>query len=90
MDKFYVITNCLKDPDMETTKSIRDYLESQGKVCMIQQRPGKNKLHNYKYTNAALIPPDVDCVLVLGGDGTLLQASRDLVERNIPLLGINL
>ena len=57
---------------------------------MIQQRPGKNKLHNYKYTNAALIPPDVDCVLVLGGDGTLLQASRDLVERNIPLLGINL
>lgn len=90
MEKFYVITNSLKDPDMETTKSIRDYLESQGKVCMIQQRPGKNKLHNYKYTNAALIPPDVDCVLVLGGDGTLLQASRDLVERGIPLLGINL
>ena len=27
---------------------------------------------------------------MLGGDGTLLQASRDLVERNIPLLGINL
>ena len=29
-------------------------------------------------------------MLVLGGDGTVLQASRDLVKRNIPLFGINL
>jgi NAD+ kinase len=29
-------------------------------------------------------------VLVIGGDGTLLQAARDLVDRNLPLLGINM
>ena len=29
-------------------------------------------------------------MLVLGGDGTLLQASRDLTERDLPLLGINM
>ena len=34
-----------------------------------------------------VIPDDVDCVLVLGGDGTLLQASRDLTEKDLPLLG---
>ena len=27
---------------------------------------------------------------MLGGDGTLLQAARDIMERDIPLLGINL
>lgn len=45
---------------------------------------------HYRYTDAARIPSDVQGVLVLGGDGTLLQASRDLTDRGLPLLGINM
>lgn len=44
----------------------------------------------YCYTNAEVMPDDVDCIIVLGGDGTLIQAARDLNERNIPLLGVNI
>lgn len=44
----------------------------------------------FKYTDASRIPPDVEGVLVLGGDGTLLQASRDLIDTGLPLLGINM
>ena len=28
-------------------------------------------------------------MLVVGGDGTLIQAARDTIRRNIPLLGFN-
>ena len=35
-------------------------------------------------------PQDTQCIIVLGGDGTLLQAARDVVHLDIPLLGINL
>ena len=32
----------------------------------------------------------VDCALVLGGDGTLLRAAGNMLDSDIPLLGINL
>lgn len=33
---------------------------------------------------------DTDCIIVLGGDGTVLQAAGDTLDLGIPLLGINL
>lgn len=89
MEKFYIITNNLKDPGLATTRFVRDYLEERGKTCLFEEHPDHPSPGSYKYTNASLIPEDVDCVLAVGGDGTLLQAARDLVEREIPLLGIN-
>ena len=90
MDTFYVISNYLKDPELETAGFIRDYLDSKGKKCYISQREDGVLPVNYKYTDVKKIPEDVECVLVLGGDGTLLQAARDLVDRELPLLGINM
>lgn len=91
MEHFYIITNHQKDENLEVTKQIQSYLESHGKTCMIQDE-GKTGLNDadYKYTNAAEIPSEVECVLVLGGDGTLIQAARDTLRRRLPLLGINL
>lgn len=89
MDSFYIITNKDKDPGFQTTRFVKEYLEKRGKKCTIRENMVESG-GNYKYTDAAGIPDDVDCVLVLGGDGTLLQASRDLTERDLPLLGINM
>lgn len=87
MNHFYIITNGHKDRDLKKTEEIRRYLEGHHKKCTVQvKEPGKE----HGYTDAAQIPEDVDCILVLGGDGTLLQAARDIMERDIPLLGINL
>lgn len=90
MDRFYVISNSMKDPEGRTARRIRDYLELKGRKCQIQEHGVGSAIHAYKYTNASLIPEDTECILVVGGDGTLLQVARDLIEKNIPLLGVNL
>ncbi len=89
MDKFYIITNNLKDEGLALTDCIEDYLLKHGKQCRVQQA-GRQLCGPYHYTNPELIPEGTDCIIVLGGDGTLLQAARDVVHREIPLLGINL
>ena len=90
MDNFYIITNHQKDENLEVTRKIQEYLEQNGKVCFIQQE-AKTAAEDaeYKFTDASEIPEEVECVLVLGGDGTLIQAARDTIKRNIPLLGFN-
>ncbi len=42
------------------------------------------------YTDTAWVPQDTECVITLGGDGTLIRAARDLSGRRIPLIGINM
>lgn len=89
MERFYLIANQTKDRNLTVTRQVAEYLKSHGKQCFL---PGESKERSegFHYTDPSLIPEDIDCAIVLGGDGTLLQAARDMVDRQIPLLGINL
>lgn len=76
MDKFYVIANSGKDADGAVSREIADYIRANRRICVLgDEEP---------------LPEDADCILVLGGDGTLLRAAREMVGHNIPFLGINL
>ena len=89
MDRFYIITNSDKDPKLEITGKIADYLRAHHRNCEVQQAERKHE-GSYHYTDPDKIPDNTQCIIVLGGDGTLLQAARDVVHKEIPLLGINL
>lgn len=90
MDKFTIITNSVKDKNRWVTNRIADYLKNHKKECLILEAEEKREDQPYYYTDVSKIPDDMQCVIVLGGDGTLLQAARDVVDREIPLCGINM
>lgn len=95
MERYCIITNREKDRDFTVSNEIKDYLEGRGAFCTLLthsgQEGGRGTLENvpYRYTDPSMVPDGTQCVLVLGGDGTLIQAARDLSGKNIPLLGVN-
>lgn len=90
MKKFALLTNYSKDKRLAYTRMIKTYITENGGSYWIPRyisEPDKDGDQRYDFSD---MPEDIECVLVLGGDGTLLQAARELLQRHIPLLGINL
>ena len=98
MKHFLIYTNCRKDKGMVMTGRIRSYLESRGNKCTVILRNKEDGSHHKTEgigeSNTAagetLYPTDAYCMIVLGGDGTMLQAAWDVRKTNIPLIGVNL
>ena len=80
MNNFLVVTNKQKDSAFSCTNRIKGYLERHGKSCLTETGD----------VSELKIPEGVQCVIVLGGDGTLLRAARNAADANVPLIGVNL
>lgn len=89
MDKFCVITNREKDSNLEITNKIVDYIKLNKKECILLEDQNPTCFEQC-FTNSELIPNDTECAIVLGGDGTIIQAAYDLNGKEIPILGVNL
>lgn len=89
MNRFCVIANAEKDKNYELAEYIRSYLITKGKKCILV-RDRFVDMHIGKYVGFDEIPEDTECIIILGGDGTMIQAAKDLQNRKIPLLGVNL
>jgi NAD+ kinase len=76
MKKAVIIPNKLKERSKDFAASLKTLLENRGYNTIILEE-------NEAYTDEA------EFAVVLGGDGTMIRASKQLYNSNIPLLGIN-
>ena len=83
MNNFLIIANKQKDINLEITEQIKHHITRMGAVCNVYDQYNRN-------VTSIDIPEGTQCLLVIGGDGTILAAARMLVGNTIPLLGINL
>ncbi len=87
MKAFYIVYNPDKDDDAQVLARLRDYIQEKNCVsgymdCYSFSALGKDEV--------VRVLSGYDCILVLGGDGTLLNAASTVSHVDIPLFGINL
>jgi NAD+ kinase len=75
--------NTTKDKDGEIIKYVRDIVSKYVDDTNIYTFKDAVGLDNIKYN-------DLDIIIALGGDGTILRTSRNLNNSNIPILGVNI
>ena len=88
MKYFFTVTNLKKDKDRSFTKEVKKYIEQKGGHCTCYYSSGSKD--EAERIDLKQIPGQTECILVLGGDGTLIRTARDLYELNLPMIGINL
>lgn len=90
MRNFLIATNYIKDSNLVLTTLIEDYLKERG--CSYKRVLGNfnNSEANNDVSFSISENDSYDCALALGGDGTILQVSRDLRNTDIPIVGVNL
>lgn len=90
MKCFYLIVNTRKENTQAKAVYIKEYLEERGCICHYRDDNEICLPPGYKYTDPDAVPERVECAITLGGDGTLIQAARELASKDIPLVGINM
>lgn len=90
MKHFLIYTNQYKDKDLECTNRIKAYLESKRQKVSVRIITQDWKSDANDESKNAPISEQIDCMLVLGGDGTVLQAVRETKDLDVSLIGVNL
>ncbi len=90
MKKFFLIPNPQKDPLLEVTRQAVDILLEGGATVYMQSPYADAYGARVLALEKDMLPKDADAIITVGGDGTVLEASRLAMRLHIPLLGINM
>ncbi|ARU58282.1 inorganic polyphosphate/ATP-NAD kinase [Oleiphilus messinensis] len=75
---------------VETLRRLKQFLIANGMHVVLEETtatvlPG----HNLQVSSIKMMGEIADLVIVVGGDGSLLGAAREMAKFNIPILGVN-
>ena len=90
MKNFYMVTNTFKDPNREYSEKICSFLEQHGMHCSGKMYSKEIVDQGYVYADPAQVPADTELIIVIGGDGTFIHTAKDLIDLQVPIIGINM
>lgn len=88
MKRILVVPNTLKDADLSVTSKVVDKLREFNLIPFMNADFSEKIGDRAEYF--ATYPNDAELILVIGGDGSVIEASRIAIALDVPLLGVNL
>lgn len=90
MKNIVLMPNAYKDPEYKVTREVARTLIDQGANVYLSESlridVAESGIHYY----SGDLPTGADMILVIGGDGSVLDAAVYAIEADIPLIGLNL
>ena len=87
MKNIVVIPNPLKDKNLAVTTRLVEKLKSIGFSVFVHEKYKQDELSVSYYRE---FPASADLIAVVGGDGSIIDASRYAIENSLPILGVNM
>ena len=88
MKRIFIVTNPNKDVDYAVTKKTADFLQSHGAEIFMFSSEERSNIHGCSYT--ADYPDGIDLVIVIGGDGSFIDAAVYSERSDAAIIGVNL
>jgi NAD+ kinase len=77
-----IITKKQKSDALEAGRALKAWLEARGvKACHFENEPEPH---------IPPLPADVEFIVVMGGDGTMLSVARHYGDQGVPIFGVNM
>lgn len=89
MKHFVLIPNLSKDPDYRVTQAAAAVLQKAGGVTYAEERHAAS-LHGVISFASEAFPKEAEAIVVLGGDGSMIDAATTALRYDLPMIGINL
>lgn len=84
-----VIANCAKERAPAAVRRLCAKAAQLG-VTLLADEPTARLMNRVSCASVREVVQQADAVMVLGGDGSMLRAVRDLEGRDVPVIGVNL
>ncbi len=84
MKHFYIITRNIEG-SQPLISELAEEIVKRGGTCGIAENP-----HDDLGTEGLDLPKETQCIIAVGGDGTVIRAAQNTSALNIPLIGVNI
>jgi NAD+ kinase len=90
MQRIGIIARVDRPDSRSVVRHLADWLRGRGRRVVVDRETAALLADGAEALDRADLPGQVDLIVVLGGDGTLLAVARLVVGRDVPILGVNL
>ena len=88
MKRIFIVPNPKKDKDYAITKKVANFLKEYGAEVFISNEYEDSDISFVKYRDSNIM--DIELVIVIGGDGSFIDATSYAIDSDVPILGVNL